>query len=94
MNDKFKNLPVDNETRIISRKNTTLGEYDVLYEVWTWDGICAESIIFVTTDVSGFSNAELEQLVRTSGLVKKDSDITFGCPSEGFTLVNFNFEID
>jgi len=92
MTDKFKNVPVEEETRILFRKEAKLGNYEVLYEMWSWEGIQAESIIFATDDVSEMTDEELEKEVRKSPLVKKESAVTIKRLDAGFTFVNFNFE--
>ena len=45
---KFKHvsIAIDEDTKIIFELETTLGDYDVLYQKRYWDGITAESIIF------------------------------------------------
>jgi len=72
MRNKFKDVPVDEDTRIQFRNEAKLGNYDVLYEIWSWEGISAESIIFASDDVSDLTDEELEQEVRKSPLVKMD----------------------
>jgi hypothetical protein len=93
MTDKFKNVPVEEDTRILFRNEAKFGDYDVLYEMWSWEGISAESIIFASDDISGLTDDELEQEVRKSPLVKKESAVTIKRLEAGFTFVNFNFEI-
>ncbi len=92
MNKKFSNVPVEEDTRILFRKEARFGEYDVLYEMWSWEGITAESIIFANDDVEDMTDNELEQEVRKSPLVKKESEMTIKRLDAGFTFVNFNFE--
>ena len=92
MTDKFKNVPVEEDTRILFRNEAKLGDYDVLYEMWSWEGISAESIIFASDDISALTDEELEQEVRKSTLLKKESAVTIKRLDSGFTFVNFNFE--
>ena len=92
MTDKFKNIPVEKDTRILFRNEAKLGDYDVLYEMWSWEGISAESIIFASDDISALTDEELEQEVRKSTLLKKESAVTIKRLDSGFTFVNFNFE--
>jgi len=92
MTDKFKNVPVEKDTRILFRIEAKLGGYDVLYERWSWEGISAESLIFVNDDVPDLTDEELEQEVRKSPLVKKESAVTIKRLDAGYTFVNFNFE--
>jgi len=92
MSGKFNNVPVDKDTRINFRHEAKFGKHDVLYEMWTWEGISAESLIFVSDDVSHLTDEELEHELRKSPLVKKDSALTIKRLDAGFTFVNFNFE--
>ena len=94
MSQKFDDVPVDNDTRILFRYPAKLGKYDILYEMWSWEGIKAESIIFGTDDVSDLTDEEVEKEVRQSPLVKKESAVTIKRLVAGYTFVNFNFEQD
>ena len=68
MTQKFDGVPVDKDTRILFRHPAKLGKYDVLYEMWSWESIKAESIIFVTDDVSEITDDELEKdLISIAG---------------------------
>jgi hypothetical protein len=92
MSKKFDDVPVEEDTTIMFRQEARLGKFKVLYEMWSWEGISAESIIFVNDDVADMTDNELEQEVRKSPLVKKESEITIKRLDAGFTFVNFNFE--
>ena len=91
---KFKNVPVEEDTKIIYQQEASLGEYEVLYQKWYWDGISAESIIFANEDVDGLEDKEIEAEVKTSPLLKKNTSITLKRSQSGFTFVNFNFETE
>ncbi len=71
MGQKFDNVPVEEDTRILLCQKAKLGDYDVLYEIWNWAGIKAESIIFANDDISGLTDEEIEREVRTSPLAKE-----------------------
>jgi len=92
MTDKFKNVPVEEDTQIQFRNESRFGKYDVLYEMWSWEGISAESLIFVNEEVADLTDEELKQEVRKSPLVKKESAVTIKRLDAGYTFVNFNFE--
>ena len=92
MSKKFETAPVEEETRILYELEIPFDKYHVLHQKWFWDGITAESIIFANEDVAGIKDDELEKIVRTSPLVKKDSKFTLKRGDSGFTFVNFNFE--
>ena len=88
---KFDNVPVEDDTRINASIKATLDEYDVLYQKWYWDGINAESIIFIADDVKDMDDEALKSFVAESPLVQ-DPTMTIARDRKGFTFVNFNFE--
>lgn len=92
--DRFQDVPVEDDTAILFSLQCKLGEMDILYQKWLWDGITAESFIFVSDDVVKLTDAALEKEVRTSPAVKSDSSITIKRSDSGFTFVNFNFVTD
>ena len=92
MSKKFDDMPVEEDTRVLFRQGVRLGKFEALYEMWSWDGISAESLIFANKDVSNLTDNELELEVRKSPLVKKESEITIKRLDAGFTFVNFNPE--
>jgi len=94
MSSKFEKVPVEDDTTIIIELEAKLGEYDVLYQKWSWDGFTAESLIFANDDVADISDDEIETEVRTSPLLKEKKKMTLKRSKSGFTFVNFNFESD
>ncbi len=91
MSDKFNNIPVEADTKILFSSPMKWGDLDIVYQRWYWEGINAESIIFLTEDVKELSDEELEADVRDGPLVRGDSQITIKRLEE-YTFVNFNFE--
>lgn len=91
---KFDDVPVEEDTKIIFQIETKLGQFDILYETWFWEGITAESIIFAKEDVSGLDDNEILKEVKKSPLLKKDSKITLQHSKAGFVFVNFNFDTE
>ncbi len=92
MSKKFDGVPVEKDTKILFRQEASLGNIEVLYEMWSWEGISAESLIFANEDVADVTDEALEQEVRKSPLVNEESDMTIKRLDAGFTFVNFNFE--
>jgi hypothetical protein len=92
MTDKFDGVPTEKDTKILFRHQVKFGDYDVLYEKWTWDGITAESVIFDNNDVAELSDEEIKDDVKSSPLVQSDSDVTIKRSETGYTFVNFNFK--
>jgi hypothetical protein len=91
---KFRNVPVDEDTRILFQLEAMLGEYEILYQKWYWDGITAESIIFYSEDVSNLDDQAIEEEVRSSPLVNDGSSVTLKRCESGYVFVNFNFITD
>jgi hypothetical protein len=87
----FEELPVEEDTTILARLTTNFDDYPVIYEKWFWDGITAESIIFLTEDIQHLDDEALEKYVRESPLVREDSKMTIK-RLERYTFVNFNFD--
>ena len=90
MTEKFKELPVEEDTQIIFSTEAKLDQYDVVYQKWNWDGIYAESIIFFNKDIVALSDGQVKQKVASSPLVKENSQMTYK-KGEKYTFVNFNF---
>ena len=59
MKDKFKNVPVESGTVVGFEKEVKLGDYDALYQGWTWDGIYGESIIIKSEDVAKLTDDDI-----------------------------------
>ncbi len=92
MIDKFKNVPVEADTKVLFRSITKFENIEALHEGWYWDGITAESLIFANEDIMHISHEELEQKIIASPLYKNDNGVTVK-KSDGFTFVNFNFVV-
>lgn len=93
MQSKFEQVSLEEGTKVIHQQEAALGDYEVLYQIWCWDGITAESIVFASDDVSELSDIDLEKLVRQSPIVKSNSSVTLTRTAPEFTFVNFNFEL-
>ena len=90
MSNKFENIPVEEDTKILFSSPMKWGELDIVYEKWYWEGINAESVIFLTEDVKELSDEALEADVRDGPLVKSTSQVTIK-RLDKYTFVNFNF---
>jgi hypothetical protein len=88
---KFNNVPAEQDTKILFSQEAILGEYDVLYQKWYWDGVTAESIIFLAEDIFGLNDDEIKKEVQDSPLVNGGSSITLKRSDSGYVFVNFNF---
>ena len=90
MNEKFKNIPVEEDTHIILSSPMKWGDLDVVYQIWSGEGIKAESIIFLNDDVKDIDDETLKADVNDSPIVKDKGKLTMS-RGEEFTFVNFNF---
>jgi hypothetical protein len=94
MRNKFTAVPIEQDTNILFQLNATLEDFDVLYQVWSWDGVSAESFIFLSSDISDLTDDEVKTLAKSSPMIKADSDLTMVRHEDGYTFVNFNFKAD
>jgi len=60
MNNKFNAVPIEKGTNILFELNATLDDYDVLYQMWSWDGVTAESFIFLSSDIADLTDDEVK----------------------------------
>ena len=74
--------------------NATLDDYDVLYQMWCWDGITAESFIFLSSDIADLTDDEVKNLAKSSPMIIADSDLTMTRHEESYIFINFNFKAD
>jgi hypothetical protein len=88
---KFTNIPVEEDTII---KRNTLIEIEglqALHQNWAWDGIAAESLIFIAGEVAQLDDDKITLLALSSKLPSVDSKFTISRDREGYTYINFNF---
>ena len=92
LKNRFNVVPIETDTRILYQQEGKLCGYDIRYEIWSWDGIEAGSIIFFNDDVAGLTDQEIKKVVLTSGLINEGSTMTLNRSDSGYTFCNFNFE--
>lgn len=90
-NNKFENVPVDEDTKIKSRSYGRIGELDYMHEKWVWEGISGESIVFADFEVDKLRDSELIALVSELDIVTNKGRFTVRRSKSGYTFVNFNF---
>lgn len=91
MQNLFTNVPRDMDTTILSQRQIKVGGIDALHQQWRWDGIRAESLIFVSSHITHLSPEAMKELLLTEGLVVNDLNITMSSTDDGYTFINFNF---
>ncbi len=89
--NKFGNVPVDPDTIIKKEEIIDVGHLQALYQRWVWEGIIAESLIFLNEDVGGMSDDDLVSLGRDAGILKRGGKSTIS-RSDTYTFLNMNFE--
>ena len=94
LTNKFNAVPIEKGTNILFELKATLDDYDVLYQMWNWDGVTAESFIFLSSDISDLTDDEVKTLVKSSPMIKADSELTMNSHEESYTFINFNFKAD
>ncbi|MDA0777112.1 MAG: hypothetical protein O3B12_06760 [Proteobacteria bacterium] len=86
--NKFENVTVEDDTAIIISEDWKHGNIDCLFQVWIWDNIKGESLIFVADEVNDISDEEL----CDNPQIKDADQVTISRDRDGYTFVNFNFE--
>lgn len=87
---KFADIPCGSDTRMLYQKEVKLGEYDCLFEVWSWDGILANSFAFLSNDIKDITDEELIALLKASPIWEGRDDLRVNRGTAGFTFVTFN----
>lgn len=90
MSDKFKKVPVDNDTRILFEKETKLEGYDILHQLWSWDGLLGGSVILANEDLEESENQKIIEMLKTSEFVPNDVAIEANRSDCGFTFFSFD----
>ena len=91
MNEKFKNLKMDEGTTLIFRKDVEVNGLEAVYEKWNWEGIVAESLVFLSEEVTELTEEIFELVLSANGYFEDSSRLTLKTVGE-FTFVNFNFK--
>lgn len=93
MSFKFKDVPIDMDTKIIFRQEAKVDNYDCIHEVWSWDSFIAESLIFDNEKIEDLNDDELQMKITSSGIPDPGSSVLIKRSDSGYTFVNFNFEL-
>ncbi len=90
--NNFENVPLDPDTIIKKEEVIDIGNSRALYQRWVWEGIIAESLVFLNDDVGGMSDDELVSLGRDAGILKRNGKSTITRSDSTYTFLNMNFE--
>lgn len=92
MSSPFHFIPRDPETTILEEALYALQGCDVLHQVWIWDGMRAESLVFRTSDLAELTECEMRRVLHQSGLLAVSEPITYATSTNGFTFISYNFQ--
>jgi len=87
----LKSIPKDKGTRIIDQYELQLGQYEAVKQRWLWDGILADSLIFINDDVKELSDDSLVAFINDNWSERIDGSVTIKRNQQGYCFVNFNF---
>lgn len=84
---------IDPSTRILHEKTISIAEFTALHEVWSSDGVHAESIIFLSDDVKDLDDDALRNLCSelTNDIQRNEITVTRG---DAHTYLSFRFSFD
>ncbi|WP_371378959.1 hypothetical protein [Thalassotalea aquiviva] len=88
---KFDHLRIDPCTKIIKEQKTQIAGFKALLQTWQFEGITAQSFIFVSREISMLSEEEIKAIVMACPSFMKGSEITISEIDNDYTFVNFNF---
>ena len=91
--NKFTNVPVEDETTIIAKTEGQIAEIDCRFEYWSWDGINGFSYIFFNDDIAQYTEDELTSLVAKEVLKHDNFSSTFK-QIEKYTFLNIFYDED
>ncbi len=85
--------PIEDDTNILSQTYIQFEECIGLFEVWSYDGITASSVIVLQADIVHFDKATLIKSLFTQMQFEFDQKHTTSVVGDYFFL-NFNFEMN
>ena len=88
----FDQVPVEADTTIHQQDTTSIRDYDARWEQWDWDGVKAETLAFLETQLAGLDDQALKAMVRADERFATAGPITITRDNNGYAFVNFNFQ--
>ncbi len=92
MNEKFNDVPLDDDTTILYERILKDDKYEALYQIWSWEGITAQCMIFLETDVEELSDNDLEKIVKSLIAIDEKTKFDIKRNAKGYTFVNFSLD--
>ena len=88
--DKFENLKTESDTILLMRELNTFHGFDIMMELWIYEGIEAQSVIFYKKDVKSLTDEELKNMIKEH---YKTESVTISRMDSDYVFLNFNFVI-
>ena len=88
--NKFENLKTEPDTILLSRQSNVFHGFNVMMEVWIYEGIQAQSVIFYKKDIEDLTDEELKNMIIEHF---KTESITLSRVNPDYVFLNFNFVI-
>ena len=97
MNEKFTQIPLDQDTILLFESPLKYGELDCVLQSWQYDNIRGMSLIFYAADLEPKSDDELKDwILSTSEIVqnknKEKMTISRNATEHPYVFVNFDFQ--
>ena len=90
---KFDDVEIEKDTKIISVKYINIEGYDCRCEVWNWDGVIADSLIFYKYDFKKPYEISVIKIIE-SYINENYDDSKHTLKIDGnYIFFNYNFEI-
>ena len=86
----FEDRPVEADTKILLTQTEQFDELYVLLEMWTWDGITAQSAVLYEDQLKNYSDADL--IDKLNDHIEIGEKYTVVRSKDGFAFVNYNFQ--
>lgn len=91
-NPLFADIQNDPDTRIIGHSFHHINDLNIKYENWIWDGVKADSYIFIKSELMDLSDEEIKGLL--SNHFDVDPLISFTIRDQNqFKFFNCNFKL-
>lgn len=88
----FNTRSIDEDTRILSTEYLNQDGYDLLIEIWLFDGIKGQSLIFVSPQIATLSEDDIREYSFKFLDLPEQSKWTLK-RKQDFTYFNFGFKV-
>lgn len=90
MNNIFENLCVDKDTKILSREQIKVKNYDVMLEKWSWDGLIGHSAIIPEQQIKAMGDDKIQEYFIQELAI--EGKVTISRGKSGFVYLNYGFK--